>query len=628
MSYSEANLRQAHSTMELWTPYLLAALIVVLALQQWRLYRFRRHLARREELFRIVAENAADMIALVDAKGRRLYNSPAYERVLGYSPSDLGKTSAFEQIHPDDRFRILEASREACRTGVGKKLEYRIRHRDGAWLIFESTSSPIRNAKGEVDKLVIVNRDITERVRAQEQLEHNLLHDPLTGLPNRRLFLERLESAFTRAQRNPAQPCAVLFVDIDGFKKVNDTVGPLLGDQFLREIGLRLETCLHPDHSAETPARFANATVARLSGDEFALLLENLTDPADAMRLARRLLVVIAAPLPAQDRELVLSASIGIALSSAQQAQAEALLQDANVAMRRAKNLGGSRCEVFDELLHTRSEQRLKLEQELRAAFGQNAFRLLYQPIFYLPARRVAGLEALVRWQPPGLSLVSPYQFIDVAEDTGLIVSLGNWVLRHACRQLHAWHAAFPALPRLTVTVNVSGKQLAHPRFIPDVRAALQESALDPSTLQLEIPEAVCMADPKFTAEILPRLKHLGVRLSLGDFGTGQSSLCWLRRFAIDEIKIDRSLIRDMAVDRGSADIVRLILTIGRELKLKVVAEGIETAVQQNRLAELACAFGQGYLLAAPLEQLPAEEFLREACLQLAFREDTPAPTR
>jgi diguanylate cyclase (GGDEF)-like protein/PAS domain S-box-containing protein len=612
--------------MELWTNYLLVALVVLLAVQQWRLFRFRRRLAQREELFRIVAENAADMIALVDAKGRRLYNSPAYERTLGYSPEALGKTSAFEQIHPDDRFAILEASREACRTGVGKNLQYRIRHRDGTWRIFESTSSPIRNAKGDVDKLVIVNRDVTTRVHAEQQLEHNLLHDPLTGLPNRRLFLERLQSAFGRAQRTLGVTYAALFLDIDGFKRVNDAVGQAMGDQILKEIAQRLASCLRQDEPAaagSSESQLSSTTLARLGADEFALLLENLREPSDAMRVARRLQSVVAAPFPSQDRELVVSASIGIALNSALQTQPEELLHEADIAMRRAKALGGARCEVFDEAMHTRAEQRLQLEQELRAAFGNNDFRLLYQPIFHLPTRRVVGFEALVRWHHPKLGVISPYQFLNIADDTGLILSLGKWILREACHQLQTWHAAYPALPRLSVTVNLSGKQLLHPLFISDVRTSLHATTLEPSTLHLELPEAACMADPKLTADVLPRLKHLGIRLSLGDFGTGQSSLSWLRRFALDELKIDRSLIHTMPTDRSSADIIRLSLTVARELNLKVVAEGIETAVQQSRLADLGCTFGQGYLFSPPLDPQKADELLREQSLHLAFREES-----
>lgn len=613
--------------MELWTNYLLGALVLLLALQQWRLFRFRRRLAQREELFRIVAENAADMIALVDAKGRRLYNSPAYERTLGYSQEALGKTSAFEQIHPDDRFAVLEASREACRTGIGKNLQYRIRHRDGTWRIFESTSNPIRDAKGDVDKLVIVNRDVTTRVQAEQQLEHNLLHDPLTGLPNRRLFMERLQSAFARAQRaTPSFFDAALFLDIDGFKRINEAVGQATGDHILKEIAQRLSACLHHDEPASTTGsetRLSNLTLARLGGDEFAVLLEDLHDPSDAMRIARRIQSVVAAPFPSQDRQLVISASVGIALSSTLQVQPETLLQEAEIAMRRAKTLGGARCEVFDEAMHTRAEQRLKLEQELRAAFGKNHFQLLYQPIFHLPTRRVVGFEALLRWHHPKLGVISPYQFLDIADDTGLILSLGKWILHEACHRLQTWHAAYPALPRLSVTVNLSGKQLLHPLFISDVRSALQATAIEPLTLHFELPEAACMVDPKLTAEVLPRLKHLGVRLCLGDFGTGQSSLSWLRRFALDELKIDRSLIHSMPADRSSADIIRLSLTVARELNLKVVAEGIETAVQQTRLADLGCTFGQGYLFSPPLECEKVDELLREQSLRLAFREES-----
>src|SRR5271165_5694853 len=351
-----------------WVP--LGVLLTLVIYQQFRIYQIHRNARNQEELFQIVTENAADMIALVDVKGRRLYNSPAYKRILGYSAAELGETSAFDQIHPDDRFKVLEAAREARSTGIGKKLEYRIRHKDLTWRVLESIASAIRDEKGEVAKLVIVNRDVTERKRAEEQLEHNSFHDALTGLPNRRLFLDRLQHLFHRAQRSPERQYAVLFVDLDGFKVFNDTMGPTVGDQVIVEIGRRLQASLRDEDTVSRPDHSAtrNAILSHMGGDEFTILLEGVADPSDAMRVAQRILAAVAAPFVVQDREVRTSASVGIAVSAITHVRPEDVLQDADVAMRRAKALGGSRCEVFDEAMHSRAVNRLKLEAELREA--------------------------------------------------------------------------------------------------------------------------------------------------------------------------------------------------------------------------------------------------------------------
>jgi diguanylate cyclase (GGDEF)-like protein/PAS domain S-box-containing protein len=601
--------------MEAWRGGLLGALVLLLAYQQWRLYQFRQHAARREELFRIVAENAADMIALVDVKGRRLYNSPAYEKILGYSAQELAKTPVFEQIHPEDRFKVLEASREARRTGVGKKLEYRIRHKNGTWRVLESTASTIKNLKGEVEKLVIVNRDITERKRAEEQLEHNSFHDALTGMPNRRLFLDRLQHSFVQAQRIPEYQYAVLFVDVDDFKGLNDTLGRTAGDHMIMEIGRRLAASLrHNDTVARPKGKLpvSDPVLSRLGGDEFTILLEGVKDPSDAMRVAQRIQATISSPFLVEGRQAIASASIGIAWSATAYEQAETLLQDAETAMRRAKALGGSRCEVFDEGMHTRAVNRLRLEADLRNALEHNEFRLLYQPILNLQTRQITGFEALVRWQHPEQGLISPYKFIEVAENIGLVVSMGKWVLREACQQLQLWQTRYASLAPLNMTVNISAKQFSHSHFVSDVRTTVQETGIDPSRLQLELSESVAMSDPKLTSEVLAKLKHLGVCISLGDFGTGPASLSWLRRLPIDELKIDRSLVSSLPADQCSCDIVQLVTSVAHNLKLKVVAEGIETAVQLNRLGKLGCEFGQGYFFSHPLEAERAEQLLHQ----------------
>jgi diguanylate cyclase (GGDEF)-like protein/PAS domain S-box-containing protein len=593
-----------------WIP--LAALIVLVIYQQFRIYKIHRESRKNEELFQIVTENAADMIALVDVKGRRLYNSPAYKRILGYSAAELGETSAFEQIHPDDRFKVLDAAREARESGIGKRLEYRIKHKDGSWRVLESVASTIRNDKGDVAKLVIVNRDITERKRAEEQLEHNLFHDPLTGLPNRRLFQDRLKNADARSRRS-GKPHALLLANIDHFKVFNETTGTAAGDQVLQEISRRLGTCLRQD---DTIARRENgssdAVVFRLGGDEFTILLDSVGDPSDAMRVARRIQSAVAEPFIVESREVRPSISVGIALSTLAHERPEDVLKDADVAMRRAKALGGSRCEVFDEAMHTRAEGRMRLESDLRAAIAAHQFRVYYQPVVQLATRRIVSFEALLRWDHPTQGLISPYRFIEAAEDTGILVSIGHWLILQACRQLQEWEVNNSSGQPTNITVNISARQFADARLANDVQDALQQTGIEPSRLQLEMTESVAAADPKLTVTVLSHLKHMGIGVILDDFGTGSTSLRGLREFPLDALKIDRSLVREMQADRAASDIVELIIAMAHKMNLRAVAEGIETSRQFERLLELGCECGQGYYFSQPLESKAALQLMRQ----------------
>jgi diguanylate cyclase (GGDEF)-like protein/PAS domain S-box-containing protein len=611
-----------------WYGVALGALGILVIYQQFRMYMARRKSKEREELFQIVTENAADMIALVDVKGRRLYNSPSYKKILGYSAAELSETSSFEQIHQEDRFKVLEAAREARSTGVGRKLEYRIRHKDGTWRVLESMASTIRNEKGDVAKLVIVNRDVTERKRAEEELEHNFFHDGLTGLPNRQLFLDRLQHLFARARRNPERQHAVLLVDLDGFKTLNDTMGHTLGDRVIVEIGQRLGASLRHDDMVSRPqfdSSAADAVLSRMGGDEFTILLEEVSDPSNAMRVAERILSAVAEPFLVEGREVRTSASVGIALSKPTHQRAEDLLVDADVAMRRAKAMAGSRCEVFDEAVHTRAVNRLKLESELREALEKRQFRVHYQPIVQLETRRITGFEALLRWQHPEQGLISPEKFMAAAEDTGLLVSVGQWVILEACQQLHAWDNASDSkietenstLPPVSINVNVSARQLADLRFVSGLEATLRQTGIDPSRLHMEMTESVAAADEKLTATVLSHLKQLRVGVILDDFGTGNSSLSGLRQFPISALKIDRCLIAGMLADHGMRDTVELIILLAHKLKLKAIAEGIESARQFEHLQALGCELGQGNFFSAPVEEKAAEQLLRQR---------TPAP--
>jgi diguanylate cyclase (GGDEF)-like protein/PAS domain S-box-containing protein len=594
-----------------WIP--LGALTLVVIFQQFRIYDIRRESKKNEELFQIVTENAADMIALVDFKGRRLYNSPAYERVLGYTTAELGETSSFEQIHPDDRFRVLDAAREARETGVGKRLEYRIKHKDGSWRVLESIASAVRDAKGEVVKMVIVNRDITERKRAEQQLEHNLFHDPLTGLPNRRSFLDRLQQGFARAQRS-GNPHALLLANVDHFKVFNETSGPAAGDQVLQEIARRLETCLRQDDmiALGESASLATDALFRLGADEFTVLLDAVADPSDAMRAAKTIQAAVAEPFFVESREVRASISVGIAVSAPSHLLPEDLLRDADVAMRRAKALGGSRCEVFDEAMHTRAVGRMRLESDLRAAISDHQFRVYYQPVVQLDTRRIFSFEALLRWQHPAQGLISPHRFIEAAEDTGMLVSIGHWLMLQACQQLRDWEADNYSGQPLNITVNLSARQFADARLANDIQDALRQTGINPSRLQLEMSESVAAVDPKLTITVLSHLKHLGIGVILDNFGTGTTSLRGLRQFPLDALKIDRSLVREMQTDRAAADLVEMIIALAHKMNLRTIAEGIEAARQVERLLELGCEYGQGYYFSQPLESKAVLPFMRQ----------------
>jgi PAS domain S-box-containing protein len=584
--------------------------------QHLQLHRIRRQLAERDQLFQLISENAADMIALVDGDGRRLYNSPAYLRVLGYSPEDLIATSSIEQIHPDDRQRVAQAAEKARLSGHGERMEYRVLHKDGSWRTLESTASPIRNAKGKADKLVIVNRDITERKRAEEMLAHNAFHDGLTNLPNRALFLDRLQHALTLSKRHPNYKFAVLLIDVDEFKIVNDSLGHSAGDELLIQIAQRLresvrrvDTVSRP-RVAEVSGKLANdGNLARLGGDEFTILLDDIRDPIEAVRVAERIQADLATPFVINQEEIVISASIGIASSTSPHTQAEDLVRDADIAMYRAKRAGKARCEVSDTAMHANAVKRLRLETDLRKALDHGEFRVYYQPIVWLQTGKIVGFEALTRWQRPE-GVVPPMEFIGVAEETGLIVPMNRKLLREACERLRSWQAEFPSDLPLTISVNVTSREFALPDLAGEIGKCLDQTGIDPSCLQLEIIETIAMGDAEKSGYVLAQLKALGVRLSIDDFGTGYSSLSRLRRIPVDTLKIDRAFISNMDTDQENCAIVRAIIILAHNLGLKVVAEGAETEEHINLLKQFDCEMAQGYFFSRPADDQAMSKLL------------------
>ena len=576
--------------------------------QHMQLHRIRRQLAERDQLFQLISENAADMIALVDGDGRRLYNSPAYLKVLGYSPEDLNATSSIEQIHPDDRPRVLKAAEKARLSGQGERMEYRVRHKDGSWRTLESTASPIRNEKGQTDKLVIVNRDITERKRAEEMLAHNAFHDGLTNLPNRALFLDRLQQALTLSKRHPNYKFAVLLIDVDEFKIINDSLGHAAGDDLLIQVGQRLkesvrraDTVSRP-RTSDVPDRPANDdTLARLGGDEFTILLDDIRDPIEAVRVAERMQAELAIPFVVNQQDIVISASIGIAASTSPHTHAEDLLRDADIAMYRAKRAGKACCEVSDTAMHENAVKRLQLETDLRKALEQGQFRVYYQPIVSLQTGKITGFEALTRWQRPE-GILAPIAFIAVAEETGLIIPMNRQLLREACQHLRSWQSEFPSDSPLTMSVNITSREFVQPDLVSEIRKSLDQTGVDPGCLQLEIIETIAMGDAEKSGHVLAQLKALGVRLSIDDFGTGYSSLSRLRRIPVDTLKIDRAFISNMDTDPENREIVRAIIVLAHNLGLKVVAEGTEKEEHIDLLKQFNCEMAQGYLFSRPAD--------------------------
>jgi PAS domain S-box-containing protein len=590
----------------------LAALVLLFDLyaiyQHLQLHRVRRQLAERDQLFSLISENAADMIALVDRDGRRLYNSPSYLKVLGYSAEELKETSSIEQVHPDDRRRVLQAAERARLTGQCERVEYRVLHKNGSWRTLESTASATRDAKGQTDKLVIVNRDITERKRAEEQLAHNAFHDGLTNLPNRALFLDRLQHALTLSKRHLNYKFAVLLIDVDEFKIINDSLGHSAGDELLIQVGQRLKESVRRADTVSRPRlsvipdRPANDdTLARLGGDEFTILLDDIRDPIEAVRVAERVQAELASPFLLNNQEIVISASIGIAASSGPYTGADELLRDADIAMYRAKRGGKARCEVSDPAMHASAVKRLSLETDLRRALDQGEFRVYYQPIVSLQTEKIVGFEALTRWQRPE-GVLSPIEFITVAEETGLIVQMNRQLLREACLQLRAWQTEFPSTVPLTLSVNITSREFAMPDLTSEIRKSIDLTGVDPSCLHFEIIETIAMGDAEKSGHVLAQLKALGVRLSIDDFGTGYSSLSRLRRIPVDTLKIDRAFISNMDRDRENREIVRAIILLAHNLGLKVVAEGTETEEHINLLKEFNCEMAQGYLYSRPID--------------------------
>jgi diguanylate cyclase (GGDEF)-like protein/PAS domain S-box-containing protein len=572
--------------------------------------------ARGEARFQALVHNSSDLITLIDADLAITYQTPSITRLLGYDEGELIGTQLADLTHPEDRLSLVAARAEATagdRASVTSHL--RLRHRDGSYRHVQSIHT---NLLGDPDvrAVVVTTRDVTAQKALEAQLQHNAFHDALTGLANRALFADRLEHALARTDRQAA-PVSVLFDDLDDFKAVNDGAGHSSGDELLVAVAERLRTVLRPSD-----------TVARLGGDEFAVLIEDTADPAQTQAAADRLLAALAEPFPAlggAGEDVRISASVGIATGAAGQHDVAELLRHADVAMYAAKEAGKGRSAVFAPDMDSAIIGQLQLKAELARAVERGEFTVHYQPTVELATGRLAGVEALVRWQHPERGLVPPLDFIPLAEQTGLIVPIGRFVLREACRQMSAWHRDYSAQPPMTVSVNLSARELDEAGLVGSVREALEEAQLDPAHLVLEITESLLLVDLPTTVGTLLELRALGVRLAVDDFGTGYSSLSYLENLPVDILKIDKSFvdrIADLApgapdADEGAAQrsvMVSAISQLGHALSLQLVAEGIEAPEQVSRLRGLDCQFGQGYYFARPLApDALADLLLRQA---------------
>ena len=577
-----------------------------------------------EERFRSLVQNASDIISILNPDGTIRYVSPSVEWVLGHQPEErVGRDAFGDETHPDD----IESARGAFARGLERpgatspSMEFRVRHKNGSWRHLEAVATN-RLDHPAVGGIVVNARDVTERKAYEERLRHQALHDGLTGLPNRALFLDRLSQALTRQQgrddEDGEKNVAVLFLDLDNFKYVNDSLGHEIGDRMLVEAARRLEGALRPSDTA-----------ARIGGDEFCILLTEVEEEGEAVRVARRVSEALEAPFALGGREAFVTASVGVAFGAAGASggpaggpadgppEAAKLLKRADLAMYEAKNGGKAHYAVFDPESERRSVRRLELENGLRRAIERDEIVVLYQPVVSLKTGLPVGFEALARWEHPGRGLVYPADFVPLAEEIGLIVPIGRRVLRLACRCASEWQGLGPDGLHPIVGVNISARQLSHPNLAEHVEEALNEFGLEPEKLTLEITESVLVENEGRHADALRRLQDLGVRFAIDDFGTGYSSLSYLRSIPVGMLKIDRSFVESIGQDGGAERKDEVLLSgvvgIARGLGMKVLAKGVETTGQLAHLKALGCDLAQGHLFSRPLPGVEAAEFLREA---------------
>lgn len=550
-----------------------------------------------ESHFRTLIENSSDIVMIFDLEGRITYQSPSVHRILGYEQDSLIGEIGLSFVHPDDLQSMKDASRLLKRNSESEVLrECRFRHFDGSWRILEGIAKIISDDESGTRGILLNARDVNERKALESKLFHQAFHDPLTNLANRLLFKSRVEEALITAAGGDFE-VAVLFLDLDDFKNINDTLGHEAGDKLLIELTEKLRLCVR-----------ARDTVARLGGDEFAILIEGGEVRDKAVSVAARVLENVSQSFNLGGIEVKIGISIGIAFKDATETTAEELLRNADVAMYSAKGKGKNRYVVYETEMHRNLLAQVELEKDLRQAIETNQLNLNYQPIINMRSGLVTGMEALVRWKHPTRGMIPPVEFIAIAEQTGLIVPLGRWILLEACLRAKSMFERHGN--ELTVTINISGKQLEHPEFIGDLAEVIRKVRIDPGKIILEITESTMMEDTETILRLLHRIKSLGIRLAIDDFGTGYSSLSYLQQFPIDILKIDRSFVTGIEVSPQKNAVARTIINLSDTLQLATVAEGIENNHQAEILRELGCEFGQGYFFSRPMEIGQFDELL------------------
>ena len=536
----------------------------------------------------------------IDHNGAVSYISPQIEAITGYAPEEYADPNLWVRtMHSDDRQRVLDEDERTDKTGEPFRVEFRKFARDGRLIWLRDEAVLVRDEAGEPLYWQGVVQDVTERKTLEERLEYQALHDSLTGLPNRRRFVDRLGQALGRTRRRKGTRAAVLFMDLDGFKNVNDSLGHEVGDLLLVVVAQRLGRSLRPEDA-----------LARFGGDEFVVLLEEVDDPAEAVRVAERITEELRWPFLLDGRELFAAASIGISLGDARTHDPDVLLREADTAMYRAKEEGGGGLRVFDPAMHERALDRLEIENDLRRAIEREEFVVHYQPIVRLDDGGVSALEALVRWQHPERGLLNPDEFVPVAEESGLVVPMGLAVLEAACLKATAWQETHPQIPPLVMAVNLSATQLKRPDLAEAVEGVLERTGFEGNCLALDVTETAYVSALEGDAGGLDRLRKMGVGISIDDFGTGYSSLSYLKRLPADTIKVDKSFVKGLGEDVGDTVIVRMVVEVAHTLGMEVVAEGVETEEQAALLAELGCDLAQGYLFSKPLPPEGVPDFL------------------
>ena len=557
-----------------------------------------------EERYALAVQGANDGLWDWDLRTNRIYYSPRWKSILGLNDEDVGQNPDewYKRVHFEDVERLkLDISAHMAGLTPHFENEHRIMHRSGEYRWVQSRALAVRDEDGVAYRMAGSLTDITDRKNAEQRLLHDAFHDTLTGLPNRALFLDRLRLAVERAKRRKDYSYAVLFLDLDRFKDTNDTLGHMLGDQLLIHIGNLLVNGLR-----------SMDTVARLGGDEFVILMEDIVDFQGVLRVADWIHEKLKSPINLLDHQVFISTSIGIVSGGLNYARPEDVLRDADIAMYSAKAHGRARSEIFEPDMRVRISQRLLIESELHQAIEREEFIIHYQPIVALDSRRVTGFEALIRWQHPTRGILNPAEFLFIAEETGLIIPIDRWVLKQVCFQMKNWHDRYPINPPLTVSVNLSGKEISKPDLVDYIQKVLEESRFNPGCLKLEITENVIMETSLFTSEVFRKLQALGVQVQIDDFGIGYSSLSYLSQFPVNALKIDQSFINKMSVDNSQLKIVQAIVMLAQRLDVVVVAEGVENEQQLEQLRELGCKYGQGYCVSKPMNTDRIQTMLEE----------------